>query len=141
MKIDVRTCQAFVDLLVGTPKFYYPAKKNLPRPNKAFAHIQLLEEYQEGIPNSVVYSQTDEITTFRTISLAKLRFRVVLIDDDGENSHKIMHGWTREEVKALMISTGYGFVGCKPISIEDMIFTIFATTKLDRSLDCLLNLS
>ena len=48
MKIDIRTAQAFIDLLVGTPKFSYPAKKNAPRPNTAFAHVQLLEEYQES---------------------------------------------------------------------------------------------
>lgn len=119
MKADIRIAQAFVDLLVGIPKFSYPAKKNAPRVNGPFAHIQLLEEYQESIPNNYIFSQTKDTTTFRTESLARLRFRVVLIDDEGINSPKIMHGWTREDVKTLMISSGYGFIDIKPISLED----------------------
>jgi len=119
MKIDIRTMQAFVDTLVGIEKFSYPAKKNAPRPETAFAHIQLLEEYQESIPTQVIKEQTDETTTYRTRSLARLRFRIVLINDEGANSPKIMHGWTREDIKTLMISTGYGFIDIKPISLED----------------------
>lgn len=119
MKIDVRTVQAFIDTMVGIPKFSYPAKKNAPRPSGSFAHVQLLEEYQDSVPSHTIKSQTDTTTTFITLSLARLRFRIVCIDDDGINSPKIMHGWTREDVKALMISTGYGMVDIKPISLED----------------------
>ena len=32
-----------------------------------------------------------------------------------------MHKWTTEAIKALMISTGYGFIKCRPLSNEDAL--------------------
>jgi hypothetical protein len=116
---DVRVMQRFIDTLVGTEKFSYPAKRNAPKPSGEFAHIQRLEEYQVGIPNLVVQSQTDTTTTHVIISPSRLRFRIGIVETAGMASIKIMHGWTKEAVKALMIETGYGFIKCEPIGIED----------------------
>jgi hypothetical protein len=128
---DVKICQLFIDSMVGIPKFSYPAKKNAPRPDsEAFAHIQLLEEYQVGIPATRILEQTDTETTIVHESMALLRFRIGVVDTDGTVAPKIMHGWTTEASKALMISTGYGFVMCMPISLEDAkLETIWETRQ------------
>jgi len=120
MRQDVQVLQTFVDNMVGIPKFSYPARQNnAPKPSGEFAHIRLLEEYQVGIPNQVIKEQTASDTTFVTISPARLRFRVGVVDTDGTASARIMHGWTTEAMKALMISSGYGFKRCTPLSNED----------------------
>lgn len=116
---DVAVVQSFIDTMVGIPKFSYPARQNgSPKPEGDFAHIRLLEEYQVGIPNSMTTAQDDSTTTRRIYSPVKLRFRVGVVDTDGVASSKIMHGWTTEAMKSLMISTGYGFIRCTPISNE-----------------------
>lgn len=119
MNIDVKVVQLFVDSLVGKPKFSYPARKGGPRPEGEFAHISFLEEYQDSIPAQYIYSQTETTTTFRTRSLARIRLRIGIVETDGVASSRIMHGWTSEAIKELMIKTGYGFISCKPISLED----------------------
>ena len=42
-----------------------------------------------------------------------------MVDTDGLPSTKILHGWTSEAMKALMIKSGYGFIRCTPLSNED----------------------
>lgn len=119
MKVDVRVMQAFVDLMVGKEKFSYPARQGGDRPADEFAHITFLEEYQESIPTQEIKSQTDTETTFQTNSLARIRFRIGIVETDGEASVRIMHGWTSEAMKAEMIKSGYGFIRCTPIGLED----------------------
>ena len=123
-RADVKVLQSMVDTMVGIPKFSYPARQNgqgldQPKPKGEFAHIRLIEEYQEGVPNQQVESQTDETTTFVTRSLVRIRARIGVVETSGIPSTKIMNGWTSEAMKALMISTGYGFVRCTPLSSED----------------------
>jgi hypothetical protein len=125
MREDVKALQLMVDSMVGIPKFSYPARQNdAPKPSGDFAHIRLLEEYPVGIPNTRIHTQDELTTTYRTYSPARLRFRVGIIEDSGLASTKVLHGWTSEAMKALMISTGYGFIKCTPISNED--------TKLEK---------
>ena len=120
MIADVQVLQSMIDLMVGTERFSYPSRqKEAPKPAEEFAHITLLEEYQIGIPSRIIASQTDEETTYRTISPAKLRFRVGVVDTEGVAAVRIMHGWTTEAMKIRMIETGYGFVSCHPLSNED----------------------
>lgn len=121
MRQDVQIVQAMVDTMVGIPRFSYPARQNFaPRPTGEFAHVRLLEEYQVGVPQAQhIYAQTDLETTFRTLSPSKLRFRIGVVDTDGLAATKIMHGWTSQAMKALMISSGYGFIRCTPLSNED----------------------
>jgi len=57
--------------------------------------------------------------TYETHVPSRLRFRIGLIEKTGLVSYKIMHGWTSEAMKALMIETGYGFIKCDPIVNED----------------------
>lgn len=117
---DTQVMQAMVDTMVGIPRFSYPARQNnAPKPNGEFAHIRVLEEYQVGIPKQIIKEQTDLETTFRIISPVKLRYRIGVVDTSGLPSSKIQHGWTSEAMKALMISSGYGFIRCTPISNED----------------------
>ena len=117
---DIRVMQSFLDTMTGIEKFSYPARQNnADRPEGEFAHVRLLEEYPESIPANYVFSQTDNETVFRSRSLARLRFRVGVADTNGVPSSKIMHGWTSEPMKALMLSSGYGFIKCTPISNED----------------------
>ena len=120
-RADVQVVQTMVDTMVGTPRFSYPAKKNADRPEGAFAHIQLLEEYQVAIPTKLVTEADDNTTTYMTLSPARLRFRIGLVDTDGSQSSQIMHGWNSEPMKALMIQLGYGFVRCMPASLEDAL--------------------
>lgn len=120
MRQDVQVVQTMVDTMVGTPRFSYPARQNqAPKPDGEFAHVRLLEEYQVGIPTQRVFSQTDDETVYHTRSAARLRFRIGVVDTDGLPSAQIMHGWTSEAMKALMIASGYGFVRCMPLSNED----------------------
>ena len=122
MRQDVKALQLMIDQMVGIPKFSYPARQNnADKPADNFAHIRLLEEYQTSIPSQYIHAQDDLTTTFRTYSSARLRLRVGVVDTDGVPSVKIMHGWTSEAMKALMISTGYGFISCHPISNEDTL--------------------
>ena len=120
MNNDVKVMQLFVDTMVGIERFSYPAKKNAPRPSgETFAHIQMIEEYQEGIPAQRIIHQDAETTTMRVESLSLLRYRIGIVDTDGIASQKIANGWTSEKIKALMYSTGYAFVLAMPIGIED----------------------
>jgi hypothetical protein len=105
--------------MVGIPKFSYPARQNnAPKPSNEFAHIRLLGEYPVGIPKQVITEQSEETTTYTTYSAARLTFRVGVVDTTGIPSSKILHGWTSEAIKALMISTGFGFIKCTPLSNE-----------------------
>jgi len=116
---DLQVMQLFVDTMVGIPQFSYPAQQNnAPKPSGDFAHIRLLEEYPVGIPSTSIKTQDDITTTRRIFSPVKLRFRIGVVDTDGIASSKVLHGWTTEAMKQLMITTGYGFVRCTPISNE-----------------------
>ena len=118
-RADVQVMQSFVDAMVGIPKFSFPARQNgAPKPAGEFAHIRLLEEYPVGIPRQGIKSQTDSQTVHITHSATRLRFRIGVNDTTGIPSSKVLHGWTSEAMKALMISTGYGFIRCHPISNE-----------------------
>jgi hypothetical protein len=122
MRSDVKVIQLFIDSMVGIEKFSYPARQEgSKRPDGEFAHIRLIEEYQIGIPSEVVYAQDEDTTTYRTISPVKLRYRIGVVDTDGAAASKIMHGWTSVAMKQLMITTGVGFVSCKPLSSEDAL--------------------
>lgn len=123
-RVDVKVLQSMIDTIVGLPGFSYPARQNnsgfdQTKPVGEFAHIRLLEEYPIGIPNNQIYSSTDEEIVYKIYSPAKLRFRVGIVDTTGLPSSRIMHGWTSEAIKTIMLKTGYGFVSCKPISNED----------------------
>tara|TARA_R110002167_G_scaffold136354_1_gene323091 strand:+ start:1869 stop:2420 length:552 start_codon:yes stop_codon:yes gene_type:complete len=119
MRADIQCIQYFIDQMVGIPKFSYPANKQGKRPSGNFCSVKLLEEYPESIPAVYIKSQTDETTTTLTRSLARLRFRIGIVDEDGVASVKILHGWTSEEMKRLMHETGFGFIRCTPASNED----------------------
>ena len=116
---DVQAMQLFVDTMVGKPKFSYPAKKDAPRPADEFCHIQLLEEYAVGLPVKTKVSEDDTSTTYKVRAMSRLRFRLGIVETNGIASTRVMHGWTSEAMKALMIQTGYGYCKCEPISIED----------------------
>lgn len=119
-EIDVLVVQKMVDIMVGIPKFSYAARqRGAKKPADEFAHIRVIEEYQEGIPTQKIFSQTDDTTTYRSYGLVKLRFRIGVVDTTGIPSSKIMNGWTSEAMKAEMIKTGYGFIKCEPLSSED----------------------
>lgn len=116
---DVQVIQTFIDTMVGIPKYSYPARQNnAPKPEGDFAHIRLLEEYPVGIPNARVFSQDAFTTTTRIYSPTRLRFRIGVVDTNGIASSKIMHGWTTEAMKALMIQSKVGFIKCEPLSNE-----------------------
>jgi len=119
MNIDVKVVQLFIDTMVGIPKFSYPGRKGGPRPSGEFATVSFLEEYQESIPAQKIKVQDSTTTTYNTRSLARIRLRINIIETDGVAASKIMHGWTTEAIKARMIATGYGFLRCTPISLED----------------------
>jgi len=119
-RADVMVMQAMVDLMVGIENFSYPARqKGSPKPAGEFAHIRVLEEYPVGIPNRITTAQDSLTTSYRHISPARLRYRVGVQDTNGLASTKIMHGWTSDAMRRLMIDTGYGFIKCTPISNED----------------------
>ena len=121
-RADVKVLQVMIDDMVGIQKFSYPARQNkAPKPADEFAHIRLLEEYQIGIPSQAIHAQDELTTTFRTVSPARLRFRVGVVDTDGSAATKIMHKWTTETMKAIMLDTGYGFIKCRPLSNEDTL--------------------
>ena len=119
MKQDIYAMQAFIDTMVGVPKFSYPAKKNAPRPIDEFANVQLIEDYAVGLPVHSIVNETVDFTDYKVQSASRLRFRIGIVETDGIASTKIMHGWTSEVMKALMMSSGYGFIKCNPVSIED----------------------
>ncbi len=55
---DVLVIQKMVDTMVGIPRFSYPARQNrAKKPDGEFAHIRIIEEYQEGIPRQAVTKQ------------------------------------------------------------------------------------
>lgn len=117
---DVRVLQRMVDTMVGIPKFSYPARQNgAPKPDGEFAHIRILEEYPVGIPAQKVHAQGSDTTTYRTYSPVRIRARIGVVDSTGIPSSKVLSGWTSEAMKELMISSGYGFIKCDPISNED----------------------
>lgn len=119
---DVQVVQAMVDTMVGIPRFSYPSRqREAEKPAGEFAHIRVLEEYQIGIPNTTILEQDELTTTHRIFSAVKLRFRIGVVDTTGLPSSKIMNGWTSEAIKAQMISSGYGFIRCTPISSEDAL--------------------
>ncbi len=118
--VDVKVVQKMVDLMVGIPRFAYPARqKGAKKPEGEFAHIRVIEEYQVGIPAQKIHAQDGLTTTFRIYSPVKIRVRIGVVDTNGIPSSKIMAGWTSEAIKALMIETGYGFIKCEPLSSED----------------------
>lgn len=122
---DVQIMQTFIDTMVGIPKYSYPAQQNnADKPKGDFAHIRLLEEYPVGIPRSFIHAQDAQTTTTRIYSPTRLRFRVGIVDTNGLASAKIMHSWTTEAMKALMIQSKMGFIKCDPISNE--------TAKLEK---------
>jgi hypothetical protein len=105
--------------MVGIPKYSYPARQNsAPKPKGDFAHIRLLEEYQVGIPHTKVFASDENTTTYRIYSPTRLRFRIGLVDTNGLASAKIMHSWTTEVMRTLMISSKVGFIKCDPLSNE-----------------------
>lgn len=117
--VDIQVMQSFIDTMVGIERFSYPARQNgASKPEGEFAHIRLLEEYQVGIPNTIVTKQTNEVIERTIVSAVKLRFRVGVVDTTGIHSSKVMHGWTSEAMKELMLKTGYGFIRCTPLSNE-----------------------
>lgn len=119
-RADVLVLQAMVDTMVGIPKFSYPARqREAKKPANEFAHIRIIEEYQESIPAQKIHAQDNISTTYRTYSLVKIRARIGVVDTTGIPSSKIMTGWTSEAMKAIMISTGYGFIKVTPLSSED----------------------
>ncbi len=135
MRADIQVMQGFIDTLVGVPKFSYPARQDADRPTDEFAVISLLTERAVGLPNSSI-SSSDELTTTRVHSTpSELRFRVGLVETDGEKSFKIMHGWHLESIKQLMMKTGYGFRSCHPISLEDAKLESFWEARQGFSID------
>ena len=119
-RLDIQVLQAMVDTMVGIPKFSYPARqRDAPKPKEEFAHVRVLEEYQVSLPTQRIVQQDNETTTFRTYAAVKLRSRIGVVEASGIPSSKIMNGWTSEAMKALMISTGYGFIKVTPLSNED----------------------
>ena len=121
-RLDVQVMQAMIDEMVGIPQFSYPARQRLAkRPKEEFAHIRVLTEYQIGIPSRVLTSETALAQTYKTVSATRLRYRVGVIETTGIPSTKIMHGWTSENMKNLMISSGYGFKSCYPLVGEDAL--------------------
>jgi len=120
MREDVKAIQVFIDSMVGIEGFSYPARQEgAKRPEGEFAHIRLLEEYPVGIPNQQVVAQDDVSITYRTYSPARLRFRIGVVDTNGVPSSKVLHGWTSEAMKQLMMETGVGFIKVTPLSNED----------------------
>ena len=121
-RADVLVMQTMIDTMVGIPKFSYPARqRGAKKPANEFAHIRVLEEYQVGVPAKVLVSEVGNIKTFAIASPARIRYRVGVVETTGIPSAKILHGWTTEAMKALMISTGYGFKSCHPLSSEDTL--------------------
>jgi hypothetical protein len=117
---DIRVLQTMVDNMVGISQFSYPARqRGAKKPEGEFAHIRVIEEYQEGIPAQKVYLQDELTTTYRTYSLVRIRARIGVVDTDGIPSSKIMNGWTSVAMKRIMMATGYGFVKVTPLSSED----------------------
>ncbi len=117
---DVLVMQKMVDIMVGIPKFSYPARqREAIKPKGEFAHIRVIEEYQEGIPSNKIYAQDNLTTTYRSYGLVKLRYRIGVVETTGIPSSKIMNRWTTEEMKSEMIKSGYGFIKCEPLSSED----------------------
>jgi hypothetical protein len=124
-RADVKVMQSFVDTMVGIPQFSYPARQNnAPKPADEFAHIRFLNEYPVGIPTQKITAQDELTTTFTTYSATRLLFRIGVVDTTGIPSSKVLHGWTSETMKALMIQSGFGFIKCTPISNE--------TAKLEK---------
>jgi hypothetical protein len=119
MRSDIAVVQSYIDSMVGIKKFSYPARQDAKKPDGEFAHISLLEEYPVGIPNQVLIAQDDITTSYRYYSPTRLRFRIGMVETSGMASIKIMHGWTSEAMKSLMMVSGYGFIKCTPISLED----------------------
>ena len=119
MQADIQAMQLFVDTMVGVPKFSYPAKRNAPRPSEEFCHVQLLQEYAVGLPVKRLIEETDDFSKYKVVAASRLRFRLAIVETEGTKSTLIMHGWTSEAMKELMFNTGYGYIKCNPISIED----------------------
>jgi hypothetical protein len=153
MQGDIRAVQAFIDTMVGIPRFSYPAKRNAPRPDGPFCSIQLLEEYQESVPSQILKTPGDITSSYVTKSLAKLRFRILMVDTQGVQSIQVMHGWTKEVIKQMMITTGYGFIKVEPISLEDALLEkewedrqgfsleLYVTRTLEEEIDNLTGLT
>lgn len=120
MKSDIQVMQTMVDTMVGIPLFSYPARQNgAPKPKGEFAHIRLIEEYPVSVPAEFIHEETPTTITYRHKSLSRLRYRIGIVDTDGLTSVKIKNGWNSHAMKALMISSGYGFIRVTPLSNED----------------------
>jgi len=132
---DIQAMQAFVDTMVGIPKFSYPAKKDAPRPSDHFAHIQLLTETAVGLPYKKSIFESEDLTKYIIKSSSKLRYRIGIVETDGSASTSIMHGWTSEAMKSLMFNSGYGYIRCEPISIEDAKLEQFWETRQGLSVE------
>ena len=123
-RADVKVVQTMVDTMVGIEKFSYPARQNSQgldnkKPEGEFAHIRIIEEYPVGIPAPRIKAQDNLTTTYEIQAAVKIRARIGVVETSGLPSSKIMNGWTSEAMKALMISSGYGFILCTPLSSED----------------------
>lgn len=135
MRSDVQVMQRFMDMLTGQARFSYPARKGDDRPEGEFCSIALLTEKPVGMPNKSITKQTDEQTTYTTTTPVIMRFRVGIVDTEGEASTKILGGWHRESVKQLMVETGFGFVSIHPISLEDAKLEEFWEARQGVSVD------
>lgn len=122
---SVKAMQRFVDTMVGIEKFSYPAKRNAPRPKKAFCSIALVEQYEVGLPITIRTDikdiNTDEVIGghYKSISAVTLRYRLSFIGTDGTPALKVKHGWTRQDVIDLMYDYGYGYLHSFPTGLED----------------------
>jgi len=126
MREDIQAMQVFIDTMVGIPKFAYPAKKNAPRPTGEFATVQLIEQYVVGMPVKGVEAEVLDAGVvvgyvYRNYSAVKLRFRITVVETSGIPSTKIANAWMIESMKELMKTLGYGYLSCKPISLEDAL--------------------
>lgn len=135
MRSDIQTMQRFIDTLVGIPRFSYPARQDGDRPEDEFCAISLLTERPIGMPFKKITKQTDEETITTTYVPSVLRFRVGIVETDGQASTKILSGWHRETIKALMIETGFGFNAIRPISLEDAKLEEFWEARQGVSID------
>lgn len=127
MRQDIKAMQLFIDEMTHRPKFSYPADKNVPRPANEFASVKLIEQYVVGLPvrsSSVeVKDNAGNVTGSRNrvSAAAYLRFRIQVVDTLGIASIQIANGWTTSAMRELMIKTGYGYISCKPIGLEDAL--------------------
>ena len=123
MKHDMKVALRLCDLMVGTPKFSYPARQNWnDRPKDPFLTVRFLEEYLVGTPSERFLSEdlTAKTITYRQHGPALLRFRISLIHDRWEEiAPKLMHGWGNQAAREFQLATGYGVKTVTTVSNED----------------------